>query len=60
MVGSKMRDKPIPRQEAIKSMKRDLAKKAEDRMRQKAFDRGFRAGYTAGVLSVQPEGESGS
>lgn len=55
-----MRDKPIPRQEAIKSMKRDIAKKAEDRMRQKAFDRGFRAGYTAGVLSVQPEGESGS
>jgi hypothetical protein len=47
-------------QRAMRLMKLEEQKKREDRMRQKAFDRGYRAGYAAGVLSVQPEGEEES
>lgn len=48
------------KQKAMRLMRLEEQKKREDRMRQKAFDRGYREGYSAGVLSVQPEGEEES
>ena len=48
------------KQKAMRLIKIEQKKKHEDAIRQKAFDRGYREGYSAGVLSVQPEGEEES
>jgi len=42
---------------ALGEMRRELERQRIDKIRQKAFDLGYRAGYTAGRSSIIPEDE---